>query len=189
MEVKKVDITGMVKECIDKELNDTIGNVNELMNESYAINSRLAGKADKCLVEVNDQRIGCLEEEIRPANMLNNMLHDYQQLEEYRNIGTPYYIRNRMDTITKERDKYYDESKDWQVRYKILNDEKLNIQSKSIYFEELRNLLCDMMNNYDNCTTGLANADTGTARFFYINALSNVMNKIVEMERNKNGYC
>ena len=187
MEVK-VDIAGMVKECIDKELNDTIGNVNELMNESYAINSRLTGKADKCLVEANDQRISNLEHETQPINMLNNMLHDYQQLEEYRTIGTPYYIRSRMDTIAKERDKYYDESKDWQVRYKVLSDEKLDIQSKSVYFEELRNLLCDMMNNYDNCTTGLANANTGTARFFYINALSKVMNKIVEMERNKNGY-
>lgn len=188
MEVK-VDIAGMVKECIDKELNDTIGNVNELMNESYAINSCLAGKADKCLVEVNDQRISNLEHETQPANMLNNMLRDYQQLEEYRSIGTPYYIRNRMDTIAKERDKYYDERNEWVEKYRTLYDEKLDIQSKSVYFEELRNLLCDMMNNYDNCTTGLANADTGTARFFYINALSNVMNKIVEMERNKNGYC
>ena len=187
MEVK-VDITGMVKECIDKELNDTIGNVNELMNESYAINSRLAGKADKCLVEVNDQRIGCLEEEIRPANMLNNMLQDYKQLEAYQAIGTPYRIKERIDTITKERDKYYDERNEWIEKYRALYDEKLDIQSKSVYFEELRNLLCDMMNNYDNCTTGLVNADTGTARFFYINALCNVMNKIVEMERNKNEY-
>ena len=188
MEVK-VDIAGMVKECINEELCDTIGNVHELMNETYSINSRLEGKADRCFVEVNDQRISNLEHETQPANMLNNMLRDYKQLEEYRSIGTPYYIKNRMDTIAKERDKYYDESKDWQARYKILSDEKLNIQSKSIYFEELRNLLCDMMNNYDNCTTGLANADTGTARFFYINALSNVMTKIVEMEKNKNGYC
>lgn len=188
MEVK-VDIAEIVKECIDKELNDTIGNVNEVMNESYIINSRLAEKADKCFVEVNDQRISNLEHETQPVNMLNNMLRDYQQLEEYRSIGTPYYIRNRMDTIAKERDKYYDESKDWQEKYRALYDEKLDIQSKSIYFEELRDLLCDMMNNYDSCTTGLANADTGTARFFYIDALSNVMNKIVEMERNKNGYC
>ena len=188
MEVK-VDIAGMVKECINEELCDTIGNVNELRNESYAINSRLAEKADKCFVEVNDQRINNLEHETQPINMLNNMLHDYQQLEEYRTIGTPYYIRNRMDTIAKERDKYYDESKDWQVRYKVLSDEKLNIQSKSAYFEDLRRLLCDMMNNYDNHTAGLTDANTGTARFFYINALSNVMNKIVEMEKNKNGYC
>ena len=188
MEIK-VDIAGMVKECIDKELNDTIGNVHELMNETYSINSCLAGKADKCLVEVNDQRISNLEHETQPVNMLNNMLRDYQQLEEYRTIGTPYYIKNRMDTIAKERDKYYNESKDWQEKYRTLYDEKLDIQSKSIYFEELRDLLCDMMNNYDSCTTGLANADTGTARFFYINALSNVMTKIVEMEKNKNGYC
>ena len=188
MEVK-VDIAEIVKECIDKELNDTIGNVNEVMNENYIINSRLAEKADKCFVEMNDQRISNLEHETQPTNMLNNMLRDYQQLEEYRSIGTPYYIRNRMDTIAKERDKYYNESKDWQEKYRALYDEKLDIQSKSIYFEELRDLLCDMMNNYDSCTTGLANADTGTARFFYINALSNVMTKIVEMEKNKNGYC
>ena len=188
MEVK-VDIAEMVKECIDKELNDTIDNVNELMHETYSINSCLTGKADKCLVEVNDQRISNLEHETQPVNMLNSMLHDYQQLEEYRSIGTPYYIRNRMDTIAKERDKYYDESKDWQVRYKILSDEKLNIQSKSAYFEDLRRMLCDMMNSYDNYTAGLTDANTGTARFFYINALSNVMNKIVEMEKNKNGYC
>lgn len=188
MEVK-VDIAGMVRECIDKELCDTIGNVNELMNESYAINSHLAGKADKCLVEVNDQRISNLEHEIQPANMLNNMLHDYKQLEEYRAIGSPHYIRERMDTIAKDRDKYYDESKDWQIRYKILSDEKLNIQSKSAYFEDLRRMLCDMMNNYDSYTAGLTDANTSTARFFYTNALSNVMNKIVEMEKNKNGYC
>ena len=187
MEVK-VDISGMVKECIDKELNDTIGNVHELMHETYSINSRLMEKADVGLVSVNDQRISNLEHETQPVNMLNNMLHDYQQLEEYRSIGTPYYIRNRMDTIAKERDKYYDESKDWQARYKILSDEKLNIQSKSAYFEDLRRLLCDMMNNYDSYTTGLTDANTGTARFFYINALSNVMNKIVEMERNKNEH-
>ena len=188
MEVK-VDIAGMVRECIDQELNDTISNVDELMNKSYAINTCLAEKADKCLVEVNDQRIGNLEHETKPANMLNNMLRDYQQLEEYRSIGTPCYIRTRMDTIAKERDKYYDESKDWQVRYKILSDEKLNIQSKSAYFEDLRRMLCDMMNSYDSYTAGLTDANTSTARFFYINALSNVMNKIVEMEKNKNGYC
>ena len=188
MEVK-VDISGMVKECIDKELNDTIGNVHELMHETYSINSCLAGKADKCLVEVNDQRISNLEHETQPANMLNNMLRDYQQLEEYRSIGTPYYIRNRMDTIAKDRDKYYDETKNWQTRYKILSDEKLNIQSKSAYFEDLRRMLCDMMNSYDSYTAGLTDANTGTARFFYINALSNVMNKIVEMEKSKNGYC
>ena len=140
MEVK-VDIAGMVKECINEELSDMISNVSELRSESYTINSCLTGKADKCLVEVNDQRISNLEHETQPANMLNNMLHDYQQLEEYRSIGTPYYIRNRMDTIAKERDKYYDESKDWQVRYKILSDEKLNIQSKSIYIAELRLIL------------------------------------------------
>ena len=130
MEVK-VDIAGMVKECIDKELNDTIGNVHELMNETYSINSRLMEKADAGLVSVNDQRINNLEHETQPINMLNNMLHDYQQLEEYRTIGTPYYIRNRMDTIAKERDKYYDETKNWQARYKILSDEKLYFQSKS----------------------------------------------------------
>ena len=187
MEVK-VDIAGMVKECIDREISDTIGNVHELMNESYAINSCLARKADKCLVEVNDQRISNLEHETQPANMLNSMLNDYKQLEEYRAIGSPYYIRERMDTIAKDRDKYYDETKNWQARYKILSDEKLNIQSKSAYFEDLRRMLCDMMNNYDSCTAGLTDADTGTARFFYINALSNVMTKIVEMEKNKNGH-
>ena len=188
MEVK-VDIAGMVKECVDREISDTIGNVHELMNETYSINSRLMEKADVGLVSVNDQRISNLEHETQPANMLNNMLRDYQQLEEYRSIGTPYYIGNCIDTITKERDKYYDESKDWQVRYKILNDEKLNIQSKSAYFEDLRRMLCDMMNNYDSYTAGLTDANTSAARFFYTNALSNVMNKIVEMEKNKNGYC
>ena len=188
MEVK-VDIAGLVKECINEELCDTIGNVNELRNETYSINSRLEGKADVSMVSINDQRIGYLEEEIQPANMLNNMLRDYKQLEEYRAIGTPYYIKECMDTIAKERDKYYDESKNWQVRYKILSDEKLNIQSKSAYFEDLRRLLCDMMNSYDSHTAGLTDANTSTARFFYINALSNVMTKIVEMEKNKNGYC
>ena len=188
MEVK-VDIAGMVKECIDKELNNTIGNVHELMNETYSINSRLMEKADVGLVSVNDQRISNLEHETQPANMLNNMLRDYKQLEEYRAIGSPYYIRERMDTIAKDRDKYYDETKNWQVRYKILSDEKLNIQSKSVYFEDLRRMLCDMMNNYDSHTAGLTDANTGTARFFYINALSNIMNKIVEMEKSKNGYC
>ena len=121
--------------------------------------------------------------------MLEHMLQDYKQLEAYKAIGTPYHIKERIDIITKERDKYFNECNNWQEKYKTLYNEKLDIQSKSIYFEELRNVLCDMINNYDNCTTGLANADTGTARFFYINALSNVMNKIVEMERNKNGYC
>ena len=159
------------------------------MNETYSINSRLAEKADISSVSINDQRIGYLEEEIQPANMLEHMLQDYKQLEAYKAIGTPYHIKERIDTITKERDKYFNECNNWQEKYKMLYNEKLDIQSKSVYFEELRNLLCDMMNNYDNCTTGLANADTGTARFFYINALSNVMNKIVEMERNKNGYC
>lgn len=185
----RVDIAGMAKECIDKELCDMVGNVHELMNETYSINSRLAEKADISSVSINDQRIGYLEEEIQPANMLEHMLQDYKQLEAYQAIGTPYRIKERIDTITKERDKYFDERNEWIEKYKALYDEKLDIQSKSVYFEELRNLLCDMMNNYDNCTTGLANADTGTARFFYINALSNVMNKIVEMERNKNGYC
>ena len=188
MEVK-VDIAEMVKECVDREISDTIGNVHELMNETYSINSRLTGKADVGLVSVNDQRISYLEHETQPANMLNNMLSDYKQLEEYRAIGSPHYIRERMDTITKDRDKYYDETKNWQTRYKILSDEKLNIQSKSAYFEDLRRMLCDMMNNYDNYTAGLTDANTSTARFFYINALSNVMNKIVEMEKNKNGYC
>ena len=188
MEVK-VDIAGMVKECINEELCDTIGNVNELRNETYSINSRLEGKADVSMVSINDQRIGYLEEEIHPANMLNNMLRDYKQLEEYKAIGSPDYIRHCIDTITKDRDKYYDETKNWQARYKILSDEKLNIQSKSAYFEDLRRLLCDMMNSYDSHTAGLTDANTSTARFFYINALSNVMNKIVEMEKNKNGYC
>lgn len=188
MEVK-VDITGMVKECINKELCDTIGNVNELMNETYSINSRLEEKADNCRVAMNEERIGNLEDSTQPASMLESMLHDYQELEAYRTIGTPYHIKERIDTITKERDKYYDERNEWIEKYKALYNEKLDIQSKSIYFEELRNLLCDMMNNYDNYTTGLANADTGTARFFYINALCNVMNKIVEMERNKSEYC
>lgn len=188
MEVR-VDIAGMVKECIDKELCDTIGNVHELMNETVSINSRLAEKADIGVASMNDQRISNLEHETQPANMLNSMLRDYKQLEEYRAIGSPYYIRERMDTIAKDRDKYYDETKNWQTRYKILSDEKLNIQSKSAYFEDLRRMLCDMMNNYDNYTAGLTDANTSTARFFYTNALSNVMNKIVEMEKNKNGYC
>lgn len=185
----KVDIAGMVKECIDRELNNTIGNVHELMNETYSINSRLAEKAEVSVVSINDQRIGVLEQETQPVNMLEHMLQDYKQLETYQAMGTPYRIKERIDTITKERDKYYDERNEWMEKYKALYNEKLDIQSKSIYFEELRNILCDMINNYDNCTTGLANAGTGTARFFYINALSNVMNKIVEMERNKNGYC
>ena len=159
------------------------------MNETVSINSRLAEKADICVASMNDQRISNLEHETQPANMLNNMLQDYKQLEAYRAIGTPYSIERDLTTLAKVRDKYLNERDDWQEKYKTLYDEKLDIQSKSIYFEELRDLLCDMMNNYDNCTTGLANADTGTARFFYINALSNVMNKIVEMERNKNGYC
>ena len=188
MEVK-VDIAGIVKECVDREIGDTIGNVHELMNETYSINSRLTEKADMGLVSANDQRISYLEDQIHPANMLNGMLRDYKQLEEYKAIGSPHYIRERMDTIARDRDKYYDEAKNWQEKYRALYDEKLDIQSKSIYFEELRNILCDMMNNYDDCTTGLANADTGTARFFYLDALSNVMHKIVEMERNKNGYC
>ena len=59
MEVK-VDITGMVKECIDKELCDTVGNVHELINETYSINSRLAEKADISSVSINDQRISYL---------------------------------------------------------------------------------------------------------------------------------
>ena len=188
MEVK-VDITEMVKECINEELCDTIGNVNELRNETYSINSRLEGKADVSMVSINDQRIGYLEEQIRPTNMLETMLQDYKQLETYRAIGTPYSIGRDLDTLTRQRDDYSAQCKDWQEKYKTIYNEKLDIQSKSIYFEELRNLLCDMMNNYDNCTAGLANADTGTARFFYINALSNVMTKIVEMEKNKNGYC
>ena len=185
----KIDITGMVKECIDKELYDTVANVEKLTADSYAINNCLAEKADKSYVAINEQRIDILEEETQPVNMLEHMLQDYKQLEAYQAIGTPYHIKERIDTITKERDKYYDERNEWIEKYRALYDEKLDIQSKSVYFEELRNLLCDIMNNYDNCTTGLATADTGTARFFYINALSNVMNKIVEMERNKNGYC
>jgi len=185
----RVNITEMVKECIDKELSDTVANVEKLTVDSYAVNSCLAEKADKSYVAINEQRINNLEQETQPANMLEHMLQDYKQLEAYQAIGTPYRIKERIDTITKERDKYYDERNEWLEKYRALYDEKLDIQSKSVYFEELRNLLCDMMNNYENCTTGLANADTGTARFFYINALSNVMNKIVEMERNKNGYC
>ena len=185
MEIK-VDIAGIVKECIDKELGDTVANVAE---NAYSLNGLLEEKADKSYVAINEQRINNLEQETQPVNMLEHMLQDYKQLEAYQAIGTPYHIKERIDTITKLRDKYLNECKDWQEKYKALYNEKLDIQSKSIYFEELRNLLCDMMNNYDNCTTGLANADTGTARFFYINALSNVMNKIVEMERNKNGYC
>lgn len=188
MEVK-VDIAGMVKECIDREISDTIGNVHELMNETYSINSRLTEKADVNMVSINDQRIGYLEEQIHPANMLDGMLRDYKQLEEYKAIGSPYYIRERMDTIARDRDKYYDEAKNWQEKYRTLYDEKLNIQSKSAYFEDLRRMLCDMMNSYDSYTTGLTDANTSTARFFYINALSNVMNKIVEMERSKNGHC
>lgn len=188
MEVK-VDITEMVKECINEELCDTIGNVNELRNETYSINSRLEGKADVSMVSINDQRIGYLEEQIRPTNMFETMFQDYKQLEAYRAIGTPYSIGRDLDILTRQRDDYSAQCKDWQEKYKIIYNEKLDIQSKSIYFEELRDLLCDMMNNYDNCTAGLANADTGTARFFYINALSNVMTKIVEMEKNKNGYC
>lgn len=188
MEVK-VDIAEMVKECIDKEINDTIGNVHELMNETYSINSRLAEKADVSTVSINDQRIGYLEEQIRPTNMLETMLQDYKQLETYRAIGTPYSIGRDLDILTRQRDDYSAQCKDWQARYKILSDEKLNIQSKSAYFEDLRRLLCDMMNNYDSHTAGLTDANTSTARFFYINALSNVMNKIVEMEKNKNGYC
>ena len=120
--------------------------------------------------------------------MLETMFQDYKQLEAYRAIGTPYSIGRDLTTLTKQNADYSAQCKDWQEKYKTLYNEKLDIQSKSIYFEELRNILCDMMNNYDNCTTGLANADTGTARFFYINALCNVMNKIVEMEKNKNEY-
>ena len=188
MEVK-VDIAEMVKECINEELCDTIGNVNELRNETYSINSRLEKKADIGMVSMNDQRIGYLEEQTRPANMLETMFQDYKQLEAYRAIGTPYSIEEDLTKLTRQSANYFAQCKDWQEKYETLYNEKLDIQSKSIYFEELRDLLCDMMNNYDNCTAGLANADTGTARFFYINALSNVMTKIVEMEKNKNGYC
>ena len=81
MEVK-VDIAGMVKECINEELCDTISNVHELMNETVSINSRLAEKADIGVASINDQRISYLEEQIHPANMLNSMLRDYKQLEE-----------------------------------------------------------------------------------------------------------
>lgn len=187
MEVK-VDITGMVKECINEELCDTISNVHELRNETYSINSRLAEKADVSTVSINDQRIGYLEEQIHPANMLETMFQDYKQLEEYRAIGTPYSIGKDLTTLTKQSANYSAQCKDWQEKYKTLYNEKLDIQSKSVYFEELRNILCDMMNNYDSYTTGLTDANTSTARFFYINALSNVMNKIVEMERNKNEH-
>lgn len=184
----RVDITGMVKECIDKELYDTIAHVDELTADSYTIKNCLEEKANKSSVEINKQRIDILEQKTQPANMLEHMLQDYKQLEEYRAIDTPYNIKKYIDTITKERDKYFNERNGWIEKYKALYNEKLDIQSKSIYVEELRNLLCDMMNNYNNCTTGLAEADTGTARFFYINALCNVMNKITEMEKKKNGY-
>lgn len=185
----RVDITGMVKECIDKELYDTIANVEKLTTDSYSVKNCLEEKADKSSVEINKQRIDILEQETQPANMLEHMLQDYKQLEEYRTFGAPCHIKKRIDIITKERDKYYDERNEWIEKYRMLYNEKLDIQSKSVYFEELRNLLCDMMNNYNNCTTGLAEADTGTARFFYINALCNVMNKITEMEKKKNGCC
>lgn len=188
MEVK-VDIAGMVKECIDKELCDTVANIEKLTAESYAVNDYLAEKADKCHVMMNEDRINELEHNTQPVNMLETMFQDYKQLETYRAIGTPYSIGRDLDILTRQRDDYSAQCKDWQEKYKTLYNEKLDTQSKSIYFEEIRDLLCDMMNDYDNCTTGLANADTGTARFFYINALSNVMNKVVEMERNKNGYC
>lgn len=187
-------------ECRIAEINKTKEDVATLQNRVFQMEEEMTRRADKTTLDNAECRIAdleCntsyvmsmasyLEEKITPSSIISDLNEELKLLAEYRELGSPERIKKLIaglkkdiENITKERDEMIAAASNL--------SKYINILEKSTFpIEYVKTEILDMINNYDERTSGVAMSDAGNSRFFYVLALSGLMNIFVGREKELN---
>lgn len=182
------------------DLDEAKINIEELRNRIFELEEEMLRRADKvavdsvqCRIDVAECNIhsamsmaSYLEDKITSSSIIGDLNEELKLLAEYRELGSPERIKKLIaglkkdiEDITKERDEMITAASNL--------SKYINILEKSTFpIEYVKTEILDMINNYDERTSGVAMSDAGNSRFFYILALSGLMNIFVGREKELN---
>lgn len=182
------------------DLDEAKINIEKLCNRVFELEEEMLCRADKvavdsaqCRIDVAECNINSvmsmasyLEDKITPSSIIGDLNEELKILAEYRELGSPERIKKLIaglkkdiEDITKERDEMITAASNL--------SKYINILEKSTFpIEYVKTEILDMINNYDERTSGVAMSDAGNSRFFYVLALSGLMNIFVGREKELN---
>lgn len=181
---------------LQMEINDIKEHLYNLSEEIKTRALKEEAAMNNARISVAEANIGAIMEETQwlsnktePKEIINDFQKEFKRLAEYDKLGYG-TAENILYTIKKKDEEYkkLETSRIEAVGDGLTLSRYIDTLEKTFLpIEYIKTEILDLINNYDENTSGVAMSEAGNSRFFYILALSSLMNIIIRREKELNG--